>query len=307
MLNQDNEDRLIQKAAHIALNTADRTDRLAHSDEDYEAGLDPRMPKITTPPHGPSALKERWFGYYATRIYPPFSALAQRWQRISHRLRGKQDPFVQTTRLPSIGWRACVRTPASPRLVEPEKANGNVRLSELGILAAVASDLPDGAPVFEIGTFDGRTTLNLALNAPPGCTVHTLDLPPDRGTVYELAEGESHMVDKPRPGVRYEAYRSSRPSAVSRIHQHLGDSASFDFSPFHDACSMVFVDGSHAYAYTLNDTRVAVVLARRGGVVLWHDYGVWPGVTKALEEIEEQEHLGLRNVRGTSLVWWRKP
>ncbi len=265
------------------------------------------MPKAAVTSHGPSAFKERWLGFYSTRIYLPFSSLSQWWQRVSRRLRGKRDPFVQTTRLPTISWRACARNPMPPRLVEPEKANGNVRLSELGILAAVASDLPDGAPVFEIGTFDGRTTLNLALNAPSGCSVHTLDLPPARDTVYELAKGESHMVDKPRPGVRYEAYRTSRPSAVSRIHQHLGDSASFDFSPFHDTCSLVFVDGSHAYEYTLNDTHAAVALARPGGVVLWHDYGVWPGVTKALEEIEERECLGLRNVRGTSLVWWRKP
>jgi hypothetical protein len=48
-------------------------------------------------------------------------------------------------------------------------------------------------------------------------------------------------------------------------------------------------------------------LVRPKGVVLWHDYGVWPGVTQALEELETARHLGLVHIRGTSLVFWRAP
>jgi hypothetical protein len=39
--------------------------------------------------------------------------------------------------------------------------------------------------------------------------------------------------------------------------------------------------------------------------VVWHDYGVWEGVTLALEELDAERKLGLRHVRGTSLVIWR--
>ena len=46
-------------------------------------------------------------------------------------------------------------------------------------------------------------------------------------------------------------------------------------------------------------------LIRPGGIVLWHYYGVWPGVTQALEELEAAPRLGLVNIRGTSLVLWR--
>jgi hypothetical protein len=48
-------------------------------------------------------------------------------------------------------------------------------------------------------------------------------------------------------------------------------------------------------------------LVNSGGIVLWHDYGVWPGVTQALEELETAGHLGLVNITGTSLVFWRAP
>jgi hypothetical protein len=107
-----------------------------------------------------------------------------------------------------------------------------VRISELAILFAFAADRRDGSNLFEIGTFDGRTTLNLALNSPARCTIYTLDLPPDLRTIFSLAEGERHMVDKPKPGSRYERHRGTYPSAIGKIHHLLGDSAAFDFSPF---------------------------------------------------------------------------
>ena len=46
---------------------------------------------------------------------------------------------------------------------------------------------------------------------------------------------------------------------------------------------------------------------RPSGTIIWHDYGVWEGVTKALDEIEATQHLGLRHIRGTSLVIWQAP
>jgi Methyltransferase domain len=193
-----------------------------------------------------------------------------------------------------------------PRVWEHKKENGNVRISELAILSAFAANCREDSTLFEIGTFDGRTTLNLALNAPATCRIYTLDLPPDRATKYQLADGERHMVEKLAPSLRYEKYRNKHPEAISRIHQLLGDSATFDYLRYKDSCSLVFVDGSHAYDYALSDSRAAMTIVEAGGIVLWHDYGIWKGVTKALDELEEREHLGLRNLRGTSLVTWKR-
>jgi predicted O-methyltransferase YrrM len=252
------------------------------------------------------SMKELYHGFYATRVYLPLSSLSRRWRRFSRRVRGKSDRFLQSTRLPEVSWRRFSHT-GLPRVWEHRKENGNVRPSELGILAALATDCADGTNLFEIGTFDGRTTLNLVLNAPTRCQVYTLDLPPELATKFAIAEGERHMVEKPKPGARYEQHRAAQPDAIGRIHQLLGDSATFDYSPYHGSCSLVFVDGSHAYDYAMSDTRAAMQLVRPGGVIIWHDYGIWEGVTKALEELEQRDHLGLKNIRGTSLVYWRKP
>lgn len=250
-------------------------------------------------------MKELYYGYYATRIYLPLSSLSRRWRRFSHRRRGQQGRFLQSTRLPEISWKRCARS-HMPRIWEHEKANGNVRVSELGVICALAADCEDGTNLFEIGTFDGRTTLNLALNSPPRCQVYTIDLPPDLEARFEIAEGERHMIDKLKPGARIDKYRSIYPASMAKIHQLLGDSAAFDYTPYENSCSLLFVDGSHAYDYARSDTRTAMSLVKSGGVILWHDYGIWEGVTKALEELEQREGYGLRNISGTSLVYWKK-
>ena len=175
--------------------------------------------------------------------------------------------------------------------------DGNVTAEELVALCQlVAHHRPQA--LFEIGTFDGRTTLNLAANAPAGACVHTLDLPASEPTALALAPGERQFVDKPRSGARF-----AQSDLAGRIVQLYGDSATFDFAPY--AADFVFVDGSHAYDYVLSDSRRALALLPGGrGVVVWHDYGCWDGVTRALDELQagEPAFAGLRRVAGTTLA-----
>lgn len=243
-------------------------------------------------------------GFRALYIHLPLSGLARRWRRLSRRLRGKRDRGLQPIRLKGVSWRN-VTGRRVPAVLEPAKANGNVRISELAILSALAGEVEDGHALFEIGTFDGRTALNLAAASPPGCTVYTLDLPPDMATALPLAPGERHMVDKPVSGRRIISCREAEMPFAMKILQLYGDSATFDFSPFENRCGLVFVDGSHARDYVLSDSRAAFRMVREGGVVVWHDYGIWEDVTQALEELAEQQELDIRCIRGTSLAYWR--
>jgi predicted O-methyltransferase YrrM len=243
-------------------------------------------------------------GFYALQIHMPLSGLSRKWRRFSRRIRGKEAQGLQQVRLPTVSWRE-LSSGSSVRVVEARKANGNVRLSEVAILNSFAQAAEDGANIFEIGTFDGRTTLNLAFSSPPRCQVYTLDLKPEMDTAFDLAEGERHMVEKPRSGARIDRYRNTHSAAVSRIHQLYGDSASFDFSPYYGTCSLVFIDASHAYEYVLSDSRAALKMIKPGGVILWHDYGIWSGVTDALEHLAANEMPDIRCIQGTSLAFWR--
>jgi hypothetical protein len=241
-------------------------------------------------------------GLYARSVYLPATILAQSCRRVSRRLRGVTRG--QVTSLPVAGWRELF--PANRIvLAQPQKNRGDVNLAELAVLATAAASVTAGAEIVEIGTFDGRTTLNLALNAPAHLSVFTLDLPPDVPPKFALAPGEDAFVNKPRSGRHFGEAPPEWAAAAGRITQLLGDSATFDWSGHFGRAGLVFVDGSHAHDYVLADSDTALRLVADKGVIIWHDYGVWEGVTRALEQIEAGRHLGLRHIRGTSLVVWK--
>jgi len=241
-------------------------------------------------------------GAYALSVYLPVSVVALRLRAVRRALlRLARD--THATALPQVMWSEVL--PRRPiRLTEIGKADGNVNLAELAILAHAATTVSPGGTVVEIGTFDGRTTLNLAINA-ADASVFTLDLPPDERAAFALAPSERRYIDKPQPGARFRSCAPAWQGAARRITQLLGDSATFDWSPYAGRAGLVFVDGSHAYEYVQKDSETAMRLIAKGGMVLWHDYGRWERVSRALEQFEAQRRLGLRHIAGTSLVVWR--
>jgi hypothetical protein len=186
-----------------------------------------------------------------------------------------------TSALPLINSEQLCPDETPFRVTEPHGANGNVSLLELIIINKIVAHFAPRT-IFEIGTFDGRTTANLALNAPNGATVFTLDLPSDAldKTKFDIDKHDRKYIDKPASGTRF-----AKKNAVHKITQLFGDSATFDFSPWYGKIDLVFVDGSHATPYVENDTEVALKLVGdRDGLILWHDYNsAWPDVTNVLE------------------------
>jgi hypothetical protein len=187
------------------------------------------------------------------------------------------------------------------RILEPEAAQGNVTLLELLVLNTLVARLsPD--ILFEIGTFDGRTTLNITSNTNPGAKTFTLDLPREElsNTAFALDRHDIEYVDKQVSGIRF----SNKPWQ-KQIMQLFGDSAKFDFLPYHGKCGIVFIDGSHAYDYVKSDTKVALRLIVNPAIIVWHDYqSCWPDVVKYLGELYLSGGVfaGLKHVEGTSLA-----
>src|SRR6188768_1735878 len=80
-------------------------------------------------------------------------------------------------------------------MLEPQAIDGNVSLYELFVInALVAQRAP--LRIFEFGTFNGRTTLNLAANSPADARVFTLDLPRGHDTSHALQPLEQKYADK---------------------------------------------------------------------------------------------------------------
>jgi len=209
------------------------------------------------------------------------------------------NPFKAKPILPEKKISKTVGDLLTITVCEPDEVDGNVTLTELVVLdGLVRRHAP--ARVLEIGTFDGRTTLNLASNTSPNAEIHTLDLPQSQVGALPVEDGELRYIKKPQPGMRIAGHRFEK-----QIVQHLGDSALFDFSRFGKSLNLVFVDGAHSQEYVLNDSLKAIEgLDQRSGVIVWHDYGSWNGVTNVLNTLYQTDprFSGLFRVSGTSLA-----
>ena len=189
---------------------------------------------------------------------------------------------------------------------EPVGADGNVALHELAIInAIIAREKPRA--IFEIGTFDGRTTINMAASSPPECRVFTLDLPAAelQKLSFEMHPYDKSLVERNSSGKRISEGKAIIPEAA-KINRLFGDSTQFDFGPYYNKCDLVFVDAAHTFDFALADSRTALKLLRdRKGVILWHDYADGIGVVAALDAfLMENPGLGQAiHIEGTALAY----
>ncbi len=253
----------------------------------------------------PLRFLRRYFDYvlraFWTTLTGPFSA-AGRLRVFQGGVGLGASPHRIPPELPALSLSDVFRAVPDLQVTHANAASGNVTLVELVVLCALCRNLcPER--IFEIGTFDGRTTLNFILNTPPPGSVTTLDLLPQdlAHTRFSLAAGEGEFVEKPSSGARF----ADRPEAA-RIEQVFGDSGTFDFDSYTGRFDLVFVDGSHAYEYVKKDSETALHLLKPdGGLIVWHDYaGDWPDVTNALHELRQCDprFRGLQWIGGTSLA-----
>jgi len=183
--------------------------------------------------------------------------------------------------IPMVWPDAIMQEPVSVNLRIGKYEDGMLPIEDLLILLYLIVRYQPSV-VLEIGTYMGHTTRAIAENC-PDAIVHTLDLPPDFRPDQDRAgipKDDFHLIQKRVVGREF----SGHPCA-SRIRQHFGDSASWDFRHAEGA-SFFFIDGAHTYEYIKNDTEKCLGLAKGSGTLLWHDVDDrHPGVVKYLSEL----------------------
>jgi len=211
------------------------------------------------------------------------------------------DPQYDTRIIPNVKLSDLILEDVLIKICEEHRVDGNTSLYELIVINHLIR-FHNPSELFEIGTFDGRTTCNMSANCSPKSMVYTLDLPKDRMnfTKLPIVNGEKIYIEKNVIGYRYLGADYEK-----KIVQLFGDSATFDFSQFFNRIDFVFVDGSHSYEYVLNDSKRAIKLLRNR--ILWHDYGVWEGVTRVLNFLykTDRNFKDLKHIEGTSLAYLR--
>ena len=120
--------------------------------------------------------------------------------------------------------------------------------------------------VFEIGTYNGLTAQVMGM-MPEIESVWTLDLPAGSDPVLPVS---ANPDDRRWMGV---AVVDMLPDSVTLLH---GDSATFDFRPWHGRCDLVYVMGAHSDEYIDNDLAVARQLRTGSGVVVLNCGSFWP-------------------------------
>ena len=157
--------------------------------------------------------------------------------------------------------------------------------------------------IFEIGTFEGGTTLIMAMNSPEA-EIYTLDLPwinqPDRKE--EIGNSNQFYIDNRKKIVFEDTHYAKR---ITRL---FGDSSDFPIRGHAHSIDFVFVDGCHTEHYIKNDTDKAFEMVSSGGIIVWHDYdptehSCWDCVFNHLNEISS---LGIHHITGTAIAFYRK-
>jgi hypothetical protein len=179
---------------------------------------------------------------------------------------------------------------------------GGTSLHELLILAS-ATRLLQPAKIFEIGTFNGRTTSAFILNAPPAAEVVTLDLPP-ASTTSELAGAQVLKTDLELIKQRQLGSYLHTLQLEDRCQQVFCDSLEFDPTPHLGTVELGFIDGAHTQPFVENDTRKMAAMMSERGLVFWHDYGgkgAFRSLSVYLEALARQ--IPFYRVSGTTLAW----
>jgi len=168
------------------------------------------------------------------------------------------------------------------RQIRMEKAdcnqNGGLGLFDLFVIDTLC-DFFRPRRIFEFGTFQGRTTLNLAANSPEDAKIFTLDLPREKieAAQFAVLDGENAFVQN------LEAPRlfAGTPYA-GKVVQLFGDSSTFDYSPYLNSMDFIFI------------------------VIVWDDYDAWyEGLTNAVGLLYKTEPAfrGAKKIRGTSFAY----
>ncbi len=172
---------------------------------------------------------------------------------------------------------------------------GEMPNKELEVLCKIVKKVQPET-IFEIGTFMGRTTLQLASNSV--AQICTLDLPPKSHNDYAAPVVDDPELDvyPQQPGIKFQ-----NTQYAERIQQLYGNSHNFDFSSFYGQIDCVFVDANHHYEFVLRDSMNAFKMIKPDGVIIWHDCAPYaPGVIRALDLVSQK--FPLSHIQGTSLA-----
>ena len=176
-------------------------------------------------------------------------------------------------------------------LKSPTSTPGQTSKLELLILVAFAKTLKNGENFLEIGTFDGNTALNCALNLNQNSKFITIDLPENAIPTSEHLVYDADLI-------KNEQRSNKKSENLDNVVQIYSDSTKFDFSKLD--FKIAFIDGGHDYNTVKLDTQNVMNNINKNGIVLWHDYDVVNPVGDFLHSISNEYKI--YRIQGTRIA-----
>lgn len=150
--------------------------------------------------------------------------------------------------------------------------------NEAQLLYRLASEVPAGGVIVEIGSYEGRSTICLGKGAKVnGASVYAIDPYRDYMVDRETHYGMEHHAALLKNLVEYEVADVVRVVALASDDMSKG----WGYHPI----DLLFIDGSHEKKDVERDFQQWVGCAW-GGLIAFHDYTnkLWPGVKQVVDE-----------------------
>jgi hypothetical protein len=189
-----------------------------------------------------------------------------------------------------------IEAPPSERIVNvmlpSRRGAGGTSLLETFLIIAVAR-VVDARRIFEFGTFLGVNTLNMALNTPDDAKIFTLDLDEEHAVSAKQVAADAPLTEL------HLASQSEldfvRTPVAGKITTLLGNSTTFDFSPFKSSVDLSFIDGGHDYETVKSDTENALEISTKNtsSAIMSHDYRnpEYPELTHYLDGLATEQNI----------------
>ena len=157
------------------------------------------------------------------------------------------------------------------------------------IIVGFAKQLKCGQNFLEIGTYDGNTALNCAINLNEGSKVLTIDLPENADANNQLLY-DNFLINNPKRALKKCAH-------IPNVQQIYANSTEVDFGKLD--FNLAFIDGGHDYITVKSDSENVLKNIKSPGVILWHDYDVENPVGDLIHELSPK--YPIFKIKGTRL------
>lgn len=146
----------------------------------------------------------------------------------------------------------------------------------------------------EIGSMGGGWTVHILVHCPNVTKLHCIEPWKHFDTGYHEAQfkQEKHDQNKRHFDSKMKPYQDR-----VQIWAMKSDEA---YKYIHELVDFVYIDGDHEYTQVYKDVTNFKKLVKKGGLLSGHDYGLAPGVKKAVDKLVPDVNVA------EDFVWWKE-